>query len=311
MKIGRYVVTSMLAAGLIGGTSAVSASSPDVPGVPAQLVVTTLRAPGGERPKSLEAGDLTVMQGHTPMRVVKVEQFAGDLADMQLFLLLDDSTRSSSLGLHFRELKTFVESLPASTEVAVGYMQNGTFVTAQAFTADHEKVAAAFRLPFAVPGANGSPYFALSDLVKHWPSRQATGRRAVLMLTDGVDRYYPQPDLDDPYVQAATHDALKRGVLVYSIYLRGAGSYGRGGWATNLAQSRLIQVSEATGGNAYFEGFSDPVSISPFLDDLQDRLENQYQVTVDAGNQKGFEPVKLRTELNGLKVDGPTQIYVP
>jgi hypothetical protein len=126
----------------------------------------------------------------------------------------------------------------------------------------------------AIPGVNGSPYFALSDLVKHWPSKQANRRRAVLMLTDGVDRYFGSATRDDPYVDAATKDALKKSVMVYSIYLQGAGLSGRNGWLTNVAQSRLMEVSQETGGYAYFQGFTDPVTISPFLNDLQDRLEN-------------------------------------
>jgi hypothetical protein len=190
-------------------------------------------------------------------------------------------------------------------------MRNGTFALAQPFTTDRRTAAGTLRLPVGLPGENGSPYFALSDLVDHWPSQRTTGRRAVLMLTDGVDRYYTTAIPDDPYVDTAVHNALKKGVMVYSIYLRGAGLYGRGSWITNIAQSRLIQVSEQTGGYAYFEDFTDPVTISPFLRDLEDRLGNQYRVTIQALNDKGFPTVKLRTELPGLKISGPTRIYVP
>jgi hypothetical protein len=312
MKIERGVLTGMIGVALMAANPGISAPIPNTEGVPAQMVITVLPSPGGNRPQSLEAGDVTVVQGKTPAPVVRLQRLAGDLAAMQLFVFLDDSTRSSSLGTQLPELKTFLESLPATTEVAVGYMRNGTFALAQSFTADHQKAANALRLPSAIPGENGSPYFALSDLVKHWPSKQSTGRRAVLMLTDGVDRYYDTANMDDPYVDAATHDALKEGVMVYSIYLRGAGFYGRSGWVTNFAQSRLIDVSEETGGYAYFQGFTDPVSISPFLKDFQDRLDNQYRVTLGAlnDNDKGVQPVKLRTELPGLKIQSPTHIYV-
>ena len=130
------------------------------------------------------------------------------------------------------------------------------------------------------------------------------------MLTDGVDPYYGAATMDDPYVNAAIHDVLKEGVMVYSIYLRGAGLYGRSDWVTNFAQSRLSEVSEETGGHSYFLGFTDPVTISPFLKNLRDRLDNQYRVTIEAWNEKGVQPVKLRSELRGLKIEGPTQVYV-
>ena len=234
----------------------------------------------------------------------------GDLANMQLFILLDDSTRSSSLGIHLAELKTFVQSLPATTEVGIGYMRNGTFGPVQPFTTDHQQAARALRLPVALPGGNANPYFALSDLAKRWPSKQTTARRTVLMLTDGVDPYWGTSTMDDPYLDTAVHDALKNGVMVYSIYLRGAGSYGRNSWVTNFGQSRLIETSEETGGHAYFEAFTDPVTIAPFLTDFQDRLQNQYRLTIDATHDKGVQPVKVRTELPGLKIEGPTRIYV-
>jgi len=306
MKL-NFVVPGIIGVLLAGGASA---GSPNTTVASTQTVITVRPGPGDNRPDGLEPGDLTALRGNAPERILRVERLTGDLADMQLFILMDDSTRTTSLGLQLPELKSFIESLPATTQVAIGYMRNGSFGLAQAFTADHQKAAGALRLPVAIPGENGSPYFALSDLAKHWPSKQSANRRAVLMLTDGVDRYYEGANLDDPYVNAAIHDALKEGVMVYSIYLRGAGFYGRSGWVTNFAQSRLIEVSEETGGNAYFQGFTDPVTISPFLKDFRDRLENQYKVTIEALTQKGVQPLKLRTDLRGVKIESPTYLYV-
>lgn len=287
------------------------ASAPDGTGLPSQMVVTIRPAhPGSAAPASLQASDVMIAQGATNLPVVQLQRLAGQLADMQLFVFLDDSTRSASLGTQLPELKQFVNSLPATTQVAVGYMRNGTFALSQAFTADRQRAANALRLPVAIPGENGSPYFALSDLAKHWPSKQATDRRAVVMFTDGVDRYYDMSSVDDPYVDAAVRDTLKSGIAVYSVYLRGAGDFRPFGWAATLAQSRLIEVSDQTGGYAYFQGFGDPVSIAPFMDDFRSRLANQYKLTYEAKSAHGVQAVKLRTELPGLKIEAPTRIYV-
>lgn len=316
MKIkGWCGFTGMIVTAFLAASSGMLAAPPTAATVPAQsvqMVVTVQPAHhGGSVPNDLQPSDLMVMQGNTLVPVVRLQRLAGDLADMQLFVLLDDSTRTSSLSLHLPALKAFLSSLPATTSVAVGYVRNGTLATPQAFTADHEKAADALRLPLAIPGVNGSPYFGLSDLVKHWPSKEHTGRRAVLMLTDGVDRYYDTEFVEDPYVEAAVRDASKNGVAVYSIYLRGAGLDGRSGVVTNFAQSRLDEVSQKTGGYAYFENFSDPVTITPFLNDFRDRLENQYAVTFEALNEHGMQPVKLRTELPGLKIEYPSRIFIP
>jgi hypothetical protein len=310
IKIGESSVIGMISVALVAASPGIAASIPKITSTPVQMVITERPIREGSQLATLQTADLKVVLDKTPAPVVRLQRLAGDLADMQLFLLLDDSTSSTSLGIQLPELKTFLESLPATTQVAIGYMRNGTFALAQAFTADHEEAANALRLPAGIPGENGSPYFALSDLVKHWPSKQPTDRRAVLMLTDGLDRYYSQAITEDPYVSAAIQDSLKQGVMVYSIYLRGAGLYGRSGWLTNVAQSRLIELSQETGGYAYFQGFTDPVTISPFLFDFQDRLANQYRVTIEALNGKGVQPVKLRTEVPGVKIQGPTRLYV-
>jgi hypothetical protein len=276
----------------------------------AALVITAIPAKGAN-PRALDRDDITVTLGNRPARVIGLRPLAGLLANLQLFVLLDDSTPASTLGTQIPQLKAFIEALPPDVQVAVGYMRNGTFGPVQGFTTDHPKAAQSVRLPIAEPGGNGSPYFVLSDLAKHWPSNEPGARRVVLTLTDGVDRYFNSSEVDDPYVDAAARDALKNGIAVYSIYMRDAGLYDRGGRTTLFAQSRLQQVSEETGGYAYFQDFTNPVSISPFLNNLQNRLDHQYQVTVEALNLKGIQRVKVRSEVPGLKIQGPTRVYVP
>lgn len=274
------------------------------------MVITAIPQKGAA-PATLDRDDLTVTLGGAPARVTGLERLSGPQAKAQLFVLLDDSTPASTLGVQIPQLKAFIRALPPETQVAVGYMRNGTFGPVQAFTTDHGKAAQAVRLPVSEPGLNGSPYFALSDLAKHWPSEEPAARRVVLMLTDGVDRYFNNSEVDDPYVDAAARDALKNGIVVYSVYMRDAGLYDRGSRTTLFAQSRLQEVTQETGGYAYFQDFTNPVSIAPFLTNLQNRLDHQYQVTIEASNRRGIQPVKVRSEVPGLKIEGPTRVYVP
>lgn len=85
--------------------------------------------------------------------------------------------------------------------------------------------------------------------------------------------------------------------------------YDRGGRTSLFAQSRLGLVTDQTGGYSYFQDFTDPVSIKPFLSDFENRLDHQYQVTIQAFN-KGVQSVQVRSELPGVKIQGPTRIYV-
>lgn len=302
----------VLVAGLAAGACVFAAPpSPDAR-VQSQMVLTVLPGANGNRPQTLVPGDVQAFEGKMAAPVIRIDKLARNLSDVQLFIYLDDSTPAVTLGTQIPELKHFVESLPASTQVAIGYMRNGTFALAQGFTTDHQKAARSIRLSLGEPGGNGSPYFALEDLVKHWPSQQPGMRRSVLMLTDGVDRYYGAAIPDDPYLDAAVSRSLEHGIMVYSIYFRDAGRYGRGGWVQTMAQSRLQQLCEDTGGTAYFQALTSPVSVTPYLQDMRDRLENQYQMIIDAPkpDRSGVQPVTVRTESPSLKVQAPKEIYV-
>jgi hypothetical protein len=164
------------------------------------------------------------VSGWTPLR--------GARSGLQLVVLLDDSSRGN-LGLQLNDIRSFLSGLPPTVQVAIGYMRNGTPNLVQNFTNDHTLAAKALRLPQGVAGGNGSPYFCLSDLVKHWPGGDNV-RREVIMVTDGVDRYSGgRFDPENPYVRAATSDAQKAGVIVYSIYYRGAGRFDQSALATD------------------------------------------------------------------------------
>ncbi len=131
--------------------------------------------------------DVMVYEGKDRDTVTEWIPAQGDRAALELFILLDDGS-SSSLGTQLDDIRKFINAQPASTKVGIAYMQNGMARIVQDLTADHAQAAKALRLPMGVRGANGSPYFSLSDLIKHWP--ESSGRREVLMASDGIDLYY-------------------------------------------------------------------------------------------------------------------------
>jgi hypothetical protein len=64
----------------------------------------------------------------------------GQRAGLQLVVLVDDASRGN-LGLQLNDLKSFVNALPPSTQVAIGYMRNGAPNLMQGFTSDHAEAA--------------------------------------------------------------------------------------------------------------------------------------------------------------------------
>jgi hypothetical protein len=215
------------------------------------------------------------------------------------------------LGLQLNDIRSFLNGLPPTTQVAIGYMRNGAPNLAQNFTSDHAQAAKSLRLPAGIAGDNGSPYFCLSDLVKHWPGGDSNVRREVIMVTDGVDRYSgARFDPEDPYVQAATSDAQKAGVIVYSIYYRGAGRYDRSGLVTDGGQNYLTQVSGSTGGKVYLEGFGNPVSFAPFLSDIQRKLQNQYELSFVSTAKPGLQQLRVKTSQPNTALEYPSRVPV-
>jgi hypothetical protein len=278
-------------------------------GPPAHLLVTAEARHGIEVP-DIGRRDVMVREGHDRDQVTDWVPAQGENAGLELFILLDDGS-NASLGSQLEDLGKFIKAQPASTKVAVAYMQNGTAKVQQNLTSDHALAAQSLRLPMGVSGIDGSPYFSLSDLIKHWP--ESSTRREVLMVSDGIDRYYGGGDPEDPYLSAAIEDAQRAGIVVYAIYTPGVGHFGHSYWRTYWGQIYLSRLADETGGESYYIGLTGPpVSFDPFLDDVQHHLAHQYFLTFIPKAQKksGWQPVKVATEVSNAELVAPAKVYV-
>ena len=232
---------------------------------------------------------------------------------VQLVILIDDSARTS-LGGDLGDLANFIQQLPPNVEAAIAYMQNGASVFATSLTPNHTAVLQGLHLPVGSPGSNASPYFCLQDLAKRWPAPPSDARREVLMITDGVDEYNLRYDPDDPYVHAAMDASNAAHLVIYSIYYRNEGRLSRSFYETNAGQNYLFQVADATGGNVYYEGLTNPVSFVPFLSDLSRRLENQYELGVPVKPDRKMSYADLRVKgsvSGGAKLRAADRVAVP
>jgi hypothetical protein len=279
-------------------------------GVPVQLLVTAEPKHGTEIPE-IKREDVMVFEGRDRLPVTDWVPARGDRAGLELYILIDDDA-DPSLGSQLQDIRKFIEAQPPSTKVGVAYMRNGTAQIAQTPTPDRAAAAKALRLPMGTGGANASPYFSLSDLVKKWPS--TSGRREVLVVSDGVDRYYGAGDLSNPYLEAAIDDAAKAGIAVSAIYTPGSGHFGHSYWQNYWGQIYLSELADKTGGEAYYIGFTGaPVSFSPYLDQLAQRLGSQYFLTFLAKPEKkaGWRQIRISTELHGVDLVSAGRVFVP
>jgi len=276
---------------------------------PSVHMLVTAEARKGTDVPDISRADVMVFEGRDRDQIVDwVPQGAN--SPVELYILLDDAS-NFSLGRQLDELAKFINAQPPSVKIGVAYMQNGMAKMQQGLTTDHELAAKALRLPTGIPGINGSPYFSLSDLIKHWPSSNA--RREVLMASDGIDEYYGPGNPDDPYLSATIDDCQRAGVLVYAIYTPGAGHEGHSYWQSYWGQIYLSRLASDTGGESYYIGYTgSPVTFTPYLEDMQRHLNHQYLLTFIPKPKKksGWQRVRVATEVSNAELVSANKVWV-
>jgi len=288
----RYsIMTAMLF-----GTSAIALG---------QHLIVTAEGRHGTFPPEVMKDDVSVEVNKHAARVEKWIPLRGDQASLELYIVIDDG-EDSDLGSQFNSLKSFIGAQPSTTEIGLAYLRNGSANIVAALTANHAEIAKALRLPLGQPGISASPYMGISDLLKKWPA--AGARREVLLITSGIDPWSP-PDPQNPYLQKAIADAQRGGVLVHSIYYAEGGHFGHSYWRVNWGQSYLSQLGDETGGEAYWQGLSSPVSLDPYLKDLAERLRNQYLLAlVPVDNKGGLETLRVVSSKPGVSLVAASRI---
>ena len=219
---------------------------------------------------------------------------------MTVAVLIQDDL-ASVVSNEIKGIADFIRRLPPGSRVMVGYMRTGTLQVRQKFTGDLERAAKSLRIPVSSPAvAPFNPFSQTRDAIKRFES-QPVGRRAVLLLSDGidtsrgVDSSSPGTGFD---LQRAINEAQRLGVAVYSIYEPTAGSanftlIGNG-------QGSLDRLSTETGGRAFFQGTGAPVSIDNFLRDVDSLLSRQFALTyLSTHPEKGFHKVRVVADVGG------------
>jgi hypothetical protein len=229
---------------------------------------------------------------------------------LYLAVLIDDSL-DSGVANQWNDLKAFFDAQPGTTYISVSYSRNGAAMLAQDFTNDHELAAKALRIPLGGGGAFSSPYLALLDLMKRWPS--SPDRHSVLLISSGIDYFRGDFGTRSPDLDSTISHAQKQNINIWTIYAPDAGHRGRGFFLAFRAQSDLSQLSDETGAESYYLGTGAPVTLKPYFDELSTHLSNQYLLTFKAGGGgKGrFERVRVATELPYVEFLAASEAFLP
>jgi hypothetical protein len=304
----KLQAAALFAAGsLLAGTFALAAEQKqEVPGSTVITILPENELPGGIPQEAMHLkldGKESNITGFTPLRDPQ--------SKVEMVVLIDDGARSS-LGLQMNDIAKFIQSQHPDTKVALAYMMNGRAALSGPLSTDHESVLRDLHLPGGGgAGISASPYFCLSDLAKNWPSGDVHARREVVMITDGVDYYDMRYDPEDPYVQTAMDDAVRARLIVYAIYWRSSDRFDRTNVGADTGQNLLAQITQGTGGTNYWEGTGNPVSFVPYFEDIDRRLNNQYELDfmTAIGDKPEMQTIKLSVSVHA-KVNAPQEVYV-
>jgi len=310
-----------------------------VAGVQVHMVIAAEGLSDDSELATLKPNNVQVKQGKNALNVNQLIPARGDNAALQLFILIDD-TCDHSIGNNLNDIRDFVNALPATTVVGVGYMSNATTQIVQNFTADHAAAAKAIRLPRGNLSAMDSPYLSLISLLKGWPTQKV--RREVLIVSDGIDRLRGErpssSQITPPYptrsrgvpagappvgpvsmptisvdADAASQASQRYGVIVHGIYATGVGRAGRNAWEAQLGQSGIAKIADETGGEYYSLGTQELVTFKPYLDRLQKVFDNQYYLVFEAPPKKkaGLQRVNISTPEPGIEIAAADNVWVP
>jgi len=275
--------------------------------VPVTAVITVL-GPNYSAPPALGKTDVIVHTGGQREDVLRWILAQGDQSGLELAILIDDGT---NLGPHLDELRRFIEAQPKGTSVGVFYASMGRTAIVAPFSTDHDAVAKKVRITLGPTGTSTSIYLSLIDVLRKLQS--LPGRREILLIADGHDRL--RGDLpESPDLDRAIKGALQTGIVIHTLYAR-AGRLGSTSFRATLAQGNLTQLANETGGQAFFQGLDTPISFTPFLDQLDMVLHNQYFLTFTTASSKKtkgeFRSFKVTTEQKNVSITAPSRVFLP
>lgn len=271
------------------------------------IPVTVNRHNSGAAREELQMLELIVQEDGELQEILSARGV--DRAPLALAILIQEDL-VSPIGNELKGLTSFIRGMPDGSRVMIAYLRAGSPQIRQRFTTDLDHAAKSLRIPAGSPfAAPFNPFAALVDTLKRFESLP-TGRRAVLLISDGVDvsrgidSSSPSQSLD---LDRAVSNAQRRGVAVYSIYSPTSLTAGGNFILVGNGQGALKRLSDETGGRAFYQGASAPVSYDPFLRELGGLLSRQFALTyLSTHPNKDFHRVKLQTVQTDIQLAYPS-----
>jgi hypothetical protein len=197
---------------------------------------------------------------------------------LNLAVLIQDDV-VSQVGNELGVTREFIRSLPAGSQVMVGYITTGTLQVRQPFTTDLDAASRSLRIPIANGSASPyNPYIEVIEALKKFDGT-SKNKNAILLVSDGLDvsrGFDITTDAHTLDLERAIKEAQRRNVAVFSFYAPTVGLTSRSFRAAAYGQSSLNRLSHDTGGEAFFQGTTGFVTFNPYFDQLRRSLNDRY-----------------------------------
>lgn len=258
----------------------------------------------------IQADRIVVKEDKQEQTILSIKSVSGTTLSLAV-LVQEDLT--SNFNLQIADIAKFIRNLPRGSRVLVAYMRGGSLDIRTKFTDDLEKAAKSLRIVSGNSAlAPRSPYDSLDDVLKRFDALP-NGRRAVLMVSDGldvssgIDSSTPGQSFD---LDRAILKAQKRSVAVYSFYSPTQITENGSSILVLNGQGSLQRLSDETGGRAFFQGTIAPISFDPFFKDLGILLNRQLALTYLSTNmKKGYHKVEVFSTNPEIKIEHPRGYY--
>ncbi|CAN5388300.1 hypothetical protein BH10ACI1_BH10ACI1_29900 [soil metagenome] len=257
----------------------------------------------------IEVGDIIVKENQVEQTILSIRSVSNTPLSLAI-LIQDDLTSNANLQL--KSIADFIRKLPEGSRVMVGYLRGGVFQVKQKFTDDLEKAAKSLRIVAGRGVGSGNPFSAVEEALNRFTALP-TGRRAVLLVSDGVDISEGISNAlttQSVEIDRAIQKAQRNSVAIYSFYNAATLTEGGNQLLISSGQNSLTRLSDETGGRAFIQGTISPISFEPFFAVLNSSLNRQFAITYLSPNmKKGYYKVQVISTNPEVKIEHPNGYY--
>lgn len=252
----------------------------------------------GDNPiRDAQAEDFTLLEDN---QVVAIEQLE-TVRDQPISVLLLLDTSGSMVGERIQAAREaaarFINNLQPGDSVAVMTFNARPDLQVD-FTTDHRMAREVVQLVQAQPGGLTCLYDTLYQALER-AARQPTNRRALILLTDGIDEAGGKPC--SIYTLSDVLNLASRLPVRIPIYTIGLG------W--NADQQALEQLARQTQGR--FQYSPGPSQLEALFGRLTDELRSQYRLTYRSTAPGGEHTLTLKVDFRGEHAEASTRVTLP